>query len=102
MADNGATEGRTRWTGCGFSPGKPFGSPAKTTPAQRPAPRSHKDVLRCIINRSVAQVVHLGAGRRIEEQLVRVIAMEVEHVLDRAGFGVERATAEAAAFEPVV
>src|SRR5580700_1963922 len=100
MAEKGATGRRTRWIGRGFSPGKPCGSAAKTAPAQRPAPRSHKSVRPCMLDRSVALVVRRlarnhGARRRIEEELVVAIARtEVEHVGDRTGAGIERAAAE--------
>src|SRR3984957_7054417 len=104
MAEKGATGRRTRWIGWGFSPGKPCGSAATTAPAERPAPRSHKSVLRCMLDSSGSLVVRgHGARRRIEQELVVAIALlEVEHVLDRTGSGIEGTAAETLALQPVV
>src|ERR1700740_1044918 len=108
MAEKGATGRRTRWIGCGFSPGKPCGSAAKTAPAQRPAPRSHNNVRPCMLNRSVALAIRRrtrnhGARRRIEVELVVPDARtEVKQVGDRPGAGIEGAAAETLAVQPVV
>src|SRR5580692_7508896 len=63
----------------------------------RPAPRNHTIVRWYMLLRSLDLVVrHLGLGvdgseGRIEDQLLAVRLVEVEHVGDRAGGGVERA-----------
>src|SRR5882724_8188197 len=116
MAERGATGGRMRWIGLGFSPGKPCGSAAKTAPAKKPAPRSHTSVRRYMIKLVtvviVVAIVVVEAGRRddrtcrrVEDQLGYAIlsaTIEVEHVHDRTCRGIKRAAAETLAVQPVI
>src|SRR5579862_7661663 len=101
MAESGSILRRTRWIGFGFSPGWVCGSAAKTAPAKRPAPRDHTIVRCCIWFSSLGFAVHRTGGG-VEDQLPARRLIEIEHVHDRTGRGVERATAEPLTSQPVV
>src|SRR5579864_957695 len=71
---------------------------------KRPAPGAAQW---CDRVRKLSSVLDLGpaihnAEGRIEDQLFRALLLEIEHVVDRAGRGIERTLAETLALEPVV